>query len=91
MSLIKCSECQKDISSESFTCPFCGKPNKIEQVRTIQLTSKKWKIIKMISWLGFFIGLIFLGNKSKETGSILLSLGVIGIIVGKVGAWWSNR
>lgn len=91
MSLIKCSECQKEISEEAISCPFCGRPNKIEKVHTIELTSKKWKIVKLISWVGFFMGLVLLGNKSKEIGSIVLVLSLIGIFVGKAGAWWSNR
>ncbi len=27
MSLIKCSECGQDVSTEALTCPHCGKPN----------------------------------------------------------------
>jgi hypothetical protein len=44
MSLIKCSECQKEISSLAKTCPACGNP--IEAV-TVEKTSKKWKKMEL--------------------------------------------
>ncbi len=98
MSLIKCSECQKDISDEAISCPFCGKPNKIEKIHTIELTSKKWKIVKIISVLLIFIGvLIGFSGESKGGdavtgfGVFVVFLGLIMFIVGKIGAWWSNR
>ena len=52
MSLIKCSECGKEVSDHAVSCPSCGNPisthNVAEASRPvapveIELTSKKWK------------------------------------------------
>lgn len=91
MSIIKCSECQKDISDEAISCPFCGKPNKIKTITTIQLTSKKWKIWKLISVVLIIVGFISLGKGSKELGTALLFIGFLSFIVSKFGSWWTNR
>ena len=50
MSLIKCSECGKEISDKATACPSCGNPiynqpvriNESKKVEIVQ-TSKKWK------------------------------------------------
>jgi hypothetical protein len=57
MSLIKCTECAQDISSEAKMCPHCGKPNK---VFIVEQTSKKRDTIKAV--IGFIVvGLVIAG------------------------------
>lgn len=94
MALIKCNECGKDISDQAVSCPSCGNPLK-DKIITVQLTSKRWKLIKMISWVVFLVGLsnAFAGNTpdAKAIGSMAATFGFIGILVGKFGAWWSNK
>lgn len=90
MALIKCSECGKEISNEAIGCPFCGKPIR-EEVITTQSTSKIWKAIKFLSWLGIFFAIIMYGNNSKDLANIVLLFCIIGLIVGKLGAWWTNK
>jgi len=94
MALIKCSECNKEVSDQATTCPACGNPLK-EKIVTVQLTSKRWKLIKLISWTVFLIGLLnaFGGSTplAKVLGSSAAIAGFIGILVGKFGAWWTNK
>src|SRR5216683_1649058 len=101
MALIKCSECNKEISDQAPACPNCGKPTRPRTVAAvlIELTSKKWKRIKLIAWISiivsFFIFMNGLGNggfNNPITG-VGLTCGfasVIMLFVGKFGAWWHH-
>lgn len=99
MSLIKCIECGKEISSESVNCIHCGKPMK-EEIQTIEQTSKRWKRIKLVSWLGLIIGFIIMGrgvqnggfdNPQTGLGITILFISFVALMVGKFGVWWTNR
>ena len=107
MALINCPECQKKISSEAVACVGCGFPikklNYHEErggVKTVELTSKKWKLTKLIAWIIIIIGLfILLTGFSDERPSDLRILvagciiftGLWFLFIGKIGAWWTNR
>lgn len=99
MPLIKCPTCQKEISDQATACPNCGHPVK-EKIQTIELTSKRWKKVKLISWSVFIAGiLIFLsgfGNNGFQNpitglGFSMAFFAFIGIIIGKFGDWWTNK
>jgi predicted phage tail protein len=99
MALIKCSECGRDISDMAVSCPSCGKPNKGKAV-LIEQTSKKWKIVQLIGVAFIVIGLfIFSAGYSKGglegfltvLGFNMVWWGILIIIIGKIGAWWSHR
>ena len=76
MALIKCLECQSEVSDQAPTCPKCGFPFKkessspetvqrvvVDQVKNVELTSKKWKIMKLIFWPMLIFGaFIFLAG-----------------------------
>ena len=61
-----------------------------QKIVTTQKTSKKWKLIKLVSVILFFVGLILLGNSYNNSGAFLASVGFMGFVVGKFGAWWSH-
>lgn len=100
MSLIKCSECGKEISDKATVCPSCGNPitNKSETVLeeapvvTIQKTYKRWKAVRLISWIFIIIGFISLGagETGQALGAMTIFFGVIGLIIAKLGAWWTT-
>jgi DNA-directed RNA polymerase subunit RPC12/RpoP len=98
MALIKCSECGSEVSDQAVACPVCGKPLK-GKVTTIELTSKRWKLVKLISIIGIIIGgFIFLSNQKDGfqnpltgVGLFILLISVLTRFVGKFGAWWTNR
>jgi hypothetical protein len=98
MSLIQCTECDKEISSNATACPNCGNPiindsiyNEAPAV-TIQRTFKRWKLVKLISVLTIIIGFLSLsgGETGMAIGISLIFFGFIGLMVGKLGAWWTT-
>lgn len=105
MALKKCLECGQEISDKALTCPKCGNPlqniNEITQKSpvTIEQTKKTWKIIRLISWIVIVIGIIFIlsyfANNSRtnfvSAGGFLLFAGIVGNLIGKFGAWWTNK
>jgi uncharacterized membrane protein YvbJ len=94
MSLIKCSECGKEISDHAESCPSCGNPIHNQVVETkkpvkIELTDKKWK-----KRIAFTIILLFIGwaitFKSIGWGIFLMFVAFIIGLSARVGAWWTN-
>ena len=99
MALIKCSECGKEVSDKAAACPFCGNPLN-DPITTVQLTSKRWKVVKLVGWVLFIVGgLLFLSgygnggfqNTQTGLGFSLTFIGVVILLVGKLGAWWTNK
>jgi uncharacterized membrane protein YvbJ len=110
MALIKCSECGNDVSDKAPACPNCGNPINGSAVQIVnpsgqtfkvepELTSRKWKQVKLIAWGGIFLGFIFIGasggtdfnNPAFSGGSILLFFSIIALIVGHIGAWYADK
>ncbi len=106
MALIKCGECGKEISDKAPACPGCGNPihgggQTKEKVVVIEQTSKTWKALQLIFgfmfWAGLFMVLSHAGGvyaddlEAKRVGNIFVGLGMIGWIVGSLGAWWNHR
>ncbi len=96
MSLIKCPDCNKEISSYAPACPNCGRP-KHSSIHTIEQTGKKFKktqlIYSMMVALGMIMVFIGMGTESAIIGIlgfILIVIGITGYIVSKVGAWWEH-
>lgn len=91
MSLIKCSECQKEVSDKASSCPSCGNPinatkSPVAQVITnpsnpvkidLEFTSKKWKKAKLISWGVIILGIIITGSEQPvSSNNITLWIGI---------------
>lgn len=97
MNLIKCPACGTEVSSQATSCPKCGQPFRNT---TIQLTDKKWKLVKIVAWVMVVGGMYFLASGSQNGGFqnpatggglSLLSVGIIVLTIGKFGAWWTNK
>jgi hypothetical protein len=99
MALIKCSECDKDISDKAASCPFCGNPmaNQNQSPILIEQTNKKWKLIELVSWIAIIFGavasLVAIGKNNSASGISFacLIIGIIGAIIGQFGSWWNHR
>jgi hypothetical protein len=70
------------------------RPFKVE----LECTNKIWKRVILAAWVvilgSFIIGAVLGGGNSQATfGGIMFYLipGIGGLIVGKIGAWYSNR
>jgi len=123
MALIKCPECQSEVSDQAPTCPKCGFPFKkepsssggvqrvvVDQVKNVELTNKKWKIMKLIFWPMFLVGIflclsvfpVIMMHKPGVSispnsitawgiGIFFAFIGLIGVLVATLGAWWHHR
>lgn len=106
MALIKCSECGREISDKATACPACGNPinggvQAKETVVVIEQTGKTWKGIQLVSGVSIIIGLYmghfgFGGTPVADVAIIKLAnfylgLGIIGMVIGSLGAWWNHR
>jgi hypothetical protein len=59
-----------------------------QKIHQVELTSKKWKVLKVISLvIMFIIAPIFYGNNNSIWGTIF-TIGILVYIVARVGAWW---
>lgn len=103
MALIKCSECQQEVSENATSYPHCGNPLNVNTVNVqtapnqrveIELTSKRWKKVILISAFFIVLGLIVTAKSSGDGwvfGVLSIIIGIIIGIIGKFGAWYSNR
>jgi len=94
MALIKCSECQKEISDKAETCPFCGNPMKStvpEMVGKVEIekTNKKWKKLGCLGFILFTISILAF-MESISLGIIFSIISLVVIIWARIGAWWNN-
>jgi len=99
MPLIKCSECQKEISDKATACPHCGCPTGQPTNTLVQLDSaphkrKKYRQGFLIFAAMFFFGMMLaLGNLSSgDSGKFALLfiiglVGFIGMIASSIGSW----
>ncbi len=99
MAITTCPECSKEISTEAISCIHCGKPLK-ENIQTIEQTSKRWKKVKLIAWLGLIAGFFIFSNNVNDGGfqNIYTGLGLgvtffsfIILLIGRFGSWWTNK
>ena len=94
MALIKCPECEKEISDKADVCIHCGNPihhavTGIEGKVEIERTNKKWKKRAVWAIVLFFGGLIVLG-KSVGFGLLLIFIALVVAASSRLGAWWTN-
>lgn len=94
MSLIKCSECGKEISDKAPACPMCGNPLNVAVTTNskpveIERTSKKWKKKRVWTVLVFIFGLMIL-TRSIGWGIFIILLAIAMATYVNIGSWWSN-
>lgn len=94
MALIKCNECQKEISDKAISCPFCGNPTQQQPKDSImkvevERTSKYWKKRGLIG--AFLVLLTFITMfSSPGLGSFFLFVTLGWVVYVGIGRWWSN-
>jgi len=93
MTLVKCSECAKEISDKATTCPNCGNPLRTEfktDTQTIQVTDKRWKMAKVVAVLLFIGGISYFKIGDAEFGWMMVTIAIVLFVASSVGAWWTN-
>jgi hypothetical protein len=103
MPLIKCPDCQNDVSTSAAACPKCGAPVSSRvlgtPVATVEQTSKRLKGQIAISAVIFWVGVTWMIGSCqahKETGPdaiaiILVFIGTIWQIVTRIRIWWHHK
>ena len=83
MALIKCSECEKEMSSNALNCPHCGAPNKEAQAKETQQKSKGVTSI-VFSVIGLCIILLgeYIGMSDLSRYGIGFAMYIPAIIIG---------
>ena len=59
-------------------------------VQTIQVTSKRWKVVKLVSYAMIFSAIPFCYSGAMVLGLFLFGVGLTLTIVASLGAWWEN-
>ncbi len=88
MALIKCQECDKEISDQAEACPGCGhpiKPVKSEPPTvTVEGIKKSHAGLKAIGFIAIVIGLIWtMSGSGKTIGPALLLGGFVVFIIAR--------
>lgn len=91
MSLIKCPECDKEVSTKVTPCPHCGTPITSKEIKVAtELASKRYRLYLVFSVLVCFLGWILLSSGEKSSlhaGGSLIAIGLIGYTVAKILIW----
>jgi len=106
MALIKCPECNAEISSNAESCPKCGYPiagggstqAHGGKIQTVEQTSKRYKLQQLLSSLLIIGSIIVLtvahsGSEPSEAaafGVLGLVVGFIWFIVVRFMTWWHH-
>jgi len=105
MALIKCGECQNEVSDRAAACPHCGNPmsaapaavTPVEtqpgHVVTTEATGKTHKILQAVGTGVFLLGLVscvVATGFASNAGAALAFLGALVYVAGATGAWWHH-
>ncbi len=106
MALINCTECNHEVSNKAEACPKCGAPIASAretvaagtQIKTVQETSKKFKLQSLISVLLIIIGVVWViavsnGPQSEPSAlpGLIIFIGLIWYIVNRFRIWWHHK
>jgi hypothetical protein len=100
MALIKCPECNRDVSDKATVCPHCARPlartpYRQRPVQVIERTGKRWKGVRVLGWLlilaaAFLLSAEWAANDSRGVAAGF-SVGLAGVAclwISRAGAWW---
>ncbi len=94
MSLIKCPDCGKDVSTRDASCPHCGAPLTTEEIEVgTDLTGKRYRLYIVLGILVCSLGWILFFSEDKSsvhTGVYFIVIGLIGYIAAKILIWWER-
>lgn len=99
VALTTCRECAKPVSTEAPTCPACGisNPGGVGKPVVVELTSKRYKGAQAGGVCMILVGFAAMmatatdNEGMKSVWAIVLLLGLVIAIYGRVGAWWHHR
>ena len=86
MALIKCSDCNNEVSENAPSCPKCGNPI---MAITIEKTSKRWKQGKIWGIVLFIAG-VAIAADGEMAGLILVPISFFVFVGSSIGSWWHH-
>jgi hypothetical protein len=94
MALIKCPDCEQQVSSSAAICIHCGGPLSRaldpKAVITTQQTSKRYKALQLVGVGMTILGLVLFSGENDDVAGYTFVTG-IGLWIGaKVRAWWDH-
>ena len=102
MALIKCPECNTEVSDQAGVCPKCAYPIAkpvANTVQTVEQTGKKFKLQILLSILMITGGIVILLSQlfiltpsegAMMWGFLICFVGVIWLVVVRFFSWWSH-
>jgi len=106
MALVKCRECEKEISDMADSCVSCGCPvisskaggaAQPIKTQTVEGTGKIWKALQLAGVVITLIGIVACMAAMQTSGSdpvvsSIVGFGGLGLyIFGRIGAWWYHK
>lgn len=99
MALIKCSECEKEVSNKAAACPGCGAPFESEakaiclkRLTTTQRTSKSIKLQGLLAGIMTIVGVyLMVADPADDIAPLILLIGFIWFIVNRIRKWWHHE
>ena len=98
MVLIKCSECEKEVSNKAAACPGCGAPfeseaigSGVKRLTTIQKTSKSIKLQGVLTGIMMIVGVyLMVAHPDDASSTIIFLIGFIWFIMNRIRKWWHH-
>lgn len=98
MALVKCSECEKEVSNKAAACPGCGAPfeseakgSGVKRLTTTQRTSKSIKLQGALAGIMIIIGLyLMVAHPADDSSTLIFLIGFIWFIVNRARKWWHH-
>lgn len=98
--LIRCGECNSNVSDQAAHCPKCGYPikgayraqaNDFREVQTIEQTGKVYKGLIVFFWVVILVvsPILFLSGL-PGWGLASFIVGGMGEMFTKIGVWWDH-
>lgn len=96
MALLKCPDCETEVSDKAEICPKCAYPiskqgEAINRVQTIEKTSKNLKLQSLIGAILILIGFWLFFSGSSGLSLLFLFIGIIIVVVARVQIWWYHE
>lgn len=106
MALVTCKDCGREVSSRAEACPQCGAPIAGNRetaaagtsIKTIQGTSKKFKLQSVLSVALIIFGGMWLTISAKTPGAtpsgtamLLVVIGLFWYAINRVRIWWHHK
>ncbi len=97
MALVKCPECENEVSDKTENCIHCGyffntkkHMSNVSKI-LVEQTDKKWKMLKLAAIFMFIAGITCMANEAPDVGAGLFIGSIFVYIFAAFGTWWHHK